>query len=55
MYICLCHQLTDKGLKKLIKDGVKNLRDVQKQTGASTCCGTCKHAIIDSITKSTKV
>lgn len=41
MYVCLCHKVTDKQIKRAIKDGAENLADISEQLGVATCCGSC--------------
>ena len=41
MYVCVCHGVTDKDIKKAAQQGAKSLQDVQQMTGCATGCGTC--------------
>ncbi|MBL4772437.1 MAG: (2Fe-2S)-binding protein [Alcanivoracaceae bacterium] len=41
MYVCICHSVTDKDIKKSIRQGAKNLQDLKTMTGCATGCGSC--------------
>ena len=49
MYICLCNAVTDKKLKKMIKEGLTSLEEVAQKCGAGKNCGACRCAISDLI------
>ena len=42
MYVCLCHGLTEKELKKLITENqCRHMKSLQKHCGAGKDCGSC--------------
>lgn len=41
MYVCICHGVTDKDIKKAAKAGAQNLQDIKQATGCATGCGSC--------------
>ncbi|MGS2721854.1 (2Fe-2S)-binding protein [Paraglaciecola aestuariivivens] len=42
MYICVCHGITDKAIKKaVIEDGVGNMRQLKQHLAVGTQCGKC--------------
>ena len=43
MYICICHSVTDKAIKKAVKQGHDTLEAIQQELKVGTCCGRCKH------------
>ena len=50
MYVCLCHGITDRHLKEVVRDGVQSFEQLQAHTGVATCCGACEptaRAIVD--------
>lgn len=43
MYVCICHSVTDKAIKKAVKQGHDTLEAIQQELKVGTCCGRCKH------------
>ncbi|UUM30864.1 (2Fe-2S)-binding protein [Vibrio japonicus] len=42
MYICLCHGVSDKKIKKLVMDeGVTDIKGIKKCTALGSQCGKC--------------
>ena len=41
MYVCLCHSVSDKTVKALMKKGNRSVKDIQKRCLAGTDCGAC--------------
>lgn len=42
MYVCLCHGVSDKKIRKLaIEDGVTDIRGIKKCTALGSQCGKC--------------
>ena len=41
MYVCICHSITDKDIKRSINQGAKSLHDLKAMTGCATGCGSC--------------
>lgn len=42
MYVCLCHQVTDDEIRRLVRDdGVHTLRELGERLGVATQCGKC--------------
>ncbi|MFD2178604.1 bacterioferritin-associated ferredoxin [Veronia pacifica] len=42
MYVCLCHGISDKKLRKLaIEQGVSDIRQIRKVTPLGSQCGKC--------------
>ncbi len=42
MYVCLCHGISDKQIKKLVShQGITDIRGVRKCTALGTQCGKC--------------
>ncbi|CAM4347532.1 (2Fe-2S)-binding protein [Vibrio astriarenae] len=42
MYVCLCHGISDKKIKKLvIEEGVQDMRTIRKCTSLGSQCGKC--------------
>jgi len=44
MYICLCHGITDRQIRRAVEQGCSTLGDVQQQLPVGGCCGRCEPA-----------
>ena len=42
MYVCICNAVTDKAIKKAVKNGCESYDKVCKNLNVGTCCGRCK-------------
>ncbi|MDZ7660954.1 (2Fe-2S)-binding protein [Thiohalophilus sp.] len=42
MYVCVCHAVTDRTIRKAVQNGVDSFTELQQQTRVSTCCGRCR-------------
>ena len=50
MYVCLCHSVTDKQIRKAASRGVDNLYELREELGVASGCGSCAdmaEAILD--------
>ena len=52
MYVCVCNAITDKQIRKAAKSGARNVRDLQRQLGVATGCGSCIEAASDILRES---
>jgi len=41
MYICVCHQITDRQIRRAVAQGASTLGEVQLQLPVGGCCGRC--------------
>jgi bacterioferritin-associated ferredoxin len=41
MYVCICKAVNDTAIKKAVREGVSNFRDLSSRTGCGTQCGSC--------------
>lgn len=41
MYVCLCMGVSDREIKKLVREGACTVDEVMRCSGAGTRCGTC--------------
>lgn len=42
MYVCLCHNVTDKDIRQLVHtEGVTTMRELREHLGVATQCGKC--------------
>ena len=42
MYVCVCHAVTDKDIRKCVDRGACSLFDVQNELPVGSCCGRCE-------------
>ena len=42
MYVCICNAITDKQIRKAARSGIKSLRDLQRELGVASGCGSCE-------------
>lgn len=42
MYVCICNSVSDKAIKKAVKQGHDTLGAIQEELNVGTCCGRCK-------------
>ena len=42
MYVCVCHGVTEKQIKRAVSAGASNVADLGRELGVATCCGTCQ-------------
>ncbi len=41
MYICICHQITDRQIRCAVEQGAGSLGELQMQLPVGGCCGRC--------------
>jgi bacterioferritin-associated ferredoxin len=41
MYICICHQITDRQIRLVVERGADSLGAVQQELPVGGCCGRC--------------
>jgi bacterioferritin-associated ferredoxin len=42
MYICICHGVTDRQIRRAVEQGASSLGEVQLQLPVGGCCGRCE-------------
>jgi bacterioferritin-associated ferredoxin len=42
MYVCVCHAVTDRQIRRAVEQGARTLGDVQMQLPVGACCGRCE-------------
>ena len=45
MLVCHCNGISDRAVRRAVRDGAVSTADVGHACGAGTCCGGCKDAI----------
>lgn len=41
MYVCICHQVTDRQIRCAVERGAGSLTEVQLELPVGGCCGRC--------------
>ncbi len=54
MYVCVCHAVTDKAIKKAVKQGHDTFALIQQELKVATCCGRCEDHACDVIEEALK-
>lgn len=50
MFVCVCHGITDKQIENAVREnGVGNMRELKKQLGVGSQCGSCVNMAQDII------
>ena len=44
MYICVCHGVTDRQIRRAVEQGATTFGEVQMQLPVGACCGRCEPA-----------
>lgn len=45
MIICHCKAVSDRSIRKAVRDGAMSLEDVGRACGAGSSCGACQDAV----------
>jgi bacterioferritin-associated ferredoxin len=45
MIICHCHGVTDREIRRAVRDGARSLRMIGSACGAGSGCGGCQEAV----------
>ena len=41
MIVCVCHNVSDKAIRRALDGGAKSMADIQQQLNVGRCCGKC--------------
>lgn len=44
MYVCICHGITDRQIRRAVEQGAGSLGEVQMKLPVGGCCGRCEDA-----------
>jgi bacterioferritin-associated ferredoxin len=44
MYVCICNSVTEKDIKRAVRDGACSMSCLQEELAVATCCGQCHSA-----------
>ena len=42
MFVCMCNGITDRQIRAALNDGASSFRELRRQLGVSSQCGTCE-------------
>jgi bacterioferritin-associated ferredoxin len=42
MYVCVCHGITDRQIRRAVEQGARTLGEVQMNLPVGACCGRCQ-------------
>lgn len=42
MIVCICKNIPERAIYRLVEEGVDNFDELQFELGVSTCCGKCE-------------
>ncbi len=51
MLVCHCRGVTDRQIRRLIRDGASSTREVARATGAGLRCGGCRSNVSQVVNK----
>ena len=54
MYVCICHPITDKQIKQVLKDGAHTTASVFRHFGHKVRCGKCVPYVRDMVREHTE-
>lgn len=41
MYVCVCHGVTDREIRRAAEDGCRDVYELTMRTGCGSSCGSC--------------
>ena len=41
MIVCVCHNVSDKAIRRALDAGAKSMEDIRQQLNVGSCCGKC--------------
>lgn len=41
MIVCVCHNVSEKKIRRAVDAGVRSMPELREQLGVGTCCGKC--------------
>ncbi|MFM7483432.1 MAG: (2Fe-2S)-binding protein [Burkholderiaceae bacterium] len=41
MIVCVCHNVSDKAIRRALDAGAKSMEDIRLQLNVASCCGKC--------------
>ena len=49
MIVCHCHAISDRVVRNCVQEGCASLEAIAAATGAGTCCGGCRDALVEIV------
>ncbi|KFN42406.1 (2Fe-2S)-binding protein [Arenimonas oryziterrae] len=47
MYVCICHAVTDREIRRAADEGCRDLHELTMRTGCGATCGSCREQAAD--------
>ncbi len=47
MYVCVCHGVTDREIRRAADEGCRDFHELTMRTGCGSSCGSCKDSAIE--------
>lgn len=54
MIVCHCEAISDRTIRKAVRNGACSFQGVVRECGAGRQCGGCREAVVDVITEETE-
>ncbi len=45
MLVCFCNGVSDRKIRRLVREGASSVREVARACGAGVSCGSCRRAV----------
>ncbi len=42
MYVCICHEVTERDIKQAVKEGASSVEDLRNKLHVASSCGRCE-------------
>jgi bacterioferritin-associated ferredoxin len=52
MYVCVCHGVTDREIRRAADEGCRDFHELTMRTGCGGSCGSCKDTAIELMAES---
>ncbi len=55
MYVCVCHGVTDRDIRRAADDGCRDFHELTMRTGCGSSCGSCKDTAVEQLAQARTV
>ena len=52
MYVCICHEVTDRDIKHAANRGASSMKDLRESLNVSSSCGRCSSSVKELLKES---
>lgn len=53
MYVCICHGVTDREIRRIAADGCRDMHELTMRTGCGSGCGSCLSLAVEILDEAT--